>query len=389
MNRSAPSEPSPDGPPVSAVSHVFHVEEVRRDGDRLLYIGQPRVGADALEREVWPRFREHGYEVQLTTVTDREPDPITGVELKTSRHALVAEPHSVGINGIPWTNVVMALLTVVTTLFAGTMWYYTPVEGPLDLLTGWPFALAVLSVLGIHELGHYVLSRYHDVEASLPYFIPVPSFIGTLGAVIRMKGRIPDRRALFDIGVAGPLAGLIAAIGVTVVGLYLPPIQVPTEVLNSPNAIEIEFGYPLLLQFLSEVTGRPLSYSDPSLAVNPVVFGGWVGMFVTFLNLIPVGQLDGGHLVRAMLGERQETVAAVVPAALFGLSGYLYFFTDVGSNAPVLWAFWGLVTMGLAWAGPATPIYDDELDMKRKAIGVLTFVLGALCFTPVPFELIS
>ncbi|MFC6941010.1 site-2 protease family protein [Salinirubellus sp. GCM10025818] len=385
-----PREPPVEGPPAESFASVFDVAETRHDGDRLVYVGEPRVGPDVLEREVWPLFREHGYEVRLTTVTESRADPITGLEIENTRHALVAEPRAVGLDGIPWLNVVTFLLTVLTTLLAGTMWYYEPVSDPLDLLAGWPFALAVMGVLGVHELGHYVLSRYHDVEASLPYFIPVPTFIGTLGAVIRMKGRIPDRRALFDIGVAGPLAGLLATVVVTVIGLYLPPIEVPQAVLDDPNAINIEFGFPPLLLLISELTGRPLSYADPSLAVNPVVFGGWIGMFVTFLNLIPVGQLDGGHLVRAMAGRRQETLAALVPLGLFGLSAYLYFVQQMDLRDSVLiWTFWGLISLGLARAGPATPIYDEPLDRKRMAVGVLTFVLGALCFTPVPFELLS
>jgi membrane-associated protease RseP (regulator of RpoE activity) len=383
-------DPPADAPPVAAFASAFRVVETRRDGDRLLYIGEPRLGPDELEQRVWPIFRDHDYEVYLTTVTDSTTDPITGLEVENSRHALVAEPRAAGLDGIPWTNLLMFFLTVVTTLFAGTLWYYQPLNTPMDLLAGWPFALAVLTVLGVHELGHYVLSRHHDVAASLPYFIPVPTFIGTLGAVIRMKGRIPDREALFDIGVAGPLAGLVATVGVTVVGLYLPPIPVPERVLMDPNAINIEFGFPPLLLLLSEITGQPLAYGDPALAVNPVVFGGWIGMFVTFLNLIPVGQLDGGHLVRAMLGKRQETVAVLVPFSLFVLSGYLFFIEGHGLRDSVLiWTFWGLISLGLAYAGPARPIYDDRLDRKRLAVGILTFVLGALCFTPVPFQLLG
>ena len=381
-----------DGPPLEAFASVFRVEETRRDGDRMVYVGEPRVRAETLEQEVWPLFRDHGYEVRLTTVQDSETDPISGVELHQSRHALIAEPRSTGIQGIPWTNVVMLVLTVLTTLFAGTIWYYEPLNGPLDLVTGdsWKFSVAVLSVLGIHELGHYVLSRYHDVEASLPYFIPVPTFIGTLGAVIRMKGRIPDRDALFDIGVAGPLAGLVAAIVVSTVGLLMAPISVPAGVQNSADSIVIEFGYPPLLQFLSWATGQPLTYSDPSMAVNPVLFGGWIGMFVTFLNLIPVGQLDGGHLVRAMAGEAAERVAALVPMGLFALAGYLYFIRDLGlRDSVMIWTFWGFISLGLAYAGHVTPVYDEPLDRKRLAVGALTFLLGVLCFTPVPFRLIQ
>ncbi len=377
------------GPPPEELVPAFAVTDVEADGDRLVYYGEPQIDYGRLERQLWPLFREYGYEVRLDVVVDGEPDPITGVQITERRPALVAERRRVGLQGIPWTNVVMFVATVLTTLYAGTMWYYQPVEGPLDLLAGWPFALAVLGVLGIHELGHYALSRYHDVQASLPYFIPVPTFIGTFGAVIKMEGRIPDRRALFDIGVAGPLAGLVAAIVVAVVGLHLDPVTVPDRVLESEHAIELQLGYPPLLTFLAWATGQQLSYADPAVAANPVVFGAWVGLFVTFLNLIPVGQLDGGHIVRAMVGERAETVAALVPGLLFGLAAYLYLWGDVSANAPILWTFWGLVALGLAYVGSARPVFDEPLDRRRIAVGVLTFVLGALCFTPVPIEIVG
>ncbi|WP_255150934.1 site-2 protease family protein [Halorarius halobius] len=384
-----------DAPDPAAVADVFHVEELRRDGDRLLYLGEPRVGPDALERRLWPLFREAGYDIRFASVTDEETDPISGVDLTRQRHALVASPTNVGVDGIPWVNIVTLVLTVLTTLAAGNMWFYETTSmsawDPVNLVTGqnWKFTVALLAVLGVHELGHYTLSRYHEVDATLPYFIPIPNIIGTFGALIRMKGRIPDRKALFDIGVAGPLAGLVMAVVVSVVGLYMDPVSVPSSVLESPSAFEIKFGYPPLLQGLSWATGQPLTYQDPTVAVNPVVFGGWVGMFVTFLNLIPVGQLDGGHLVRAMLGERQETVAALVPAGLFALASYLYLFGNVGMNAPLLWGFWGLVALGLAYAGPVDPIFEEGLDRKRMAVGLLTFALGLLCFTPVPFELVQ
>ena len=383
--------PAADLPAASALGDAFRVEERRRDGDRVLYVGEPLLPADEIERRVWPAFRDAGYDVRLTRVTDSEPDPLSGVQIRNRRYALVAQPAGGGIDGVPWTNLLTFLLTVVTTLFVGSSWYYEPVNGPLDLVTGqsWQFSAAVLSVLAVHELGHYVLSRYHGVNASLPYFIPFPSIIGTLGAVIRMDGRIPDRRALFDIGVAGPLAGLIAAVVVSVVGLTLDPIQVPQRVMESSSALEIDFGYPLLLQFLADVTGGQLEYATPQRAVNPVVFGGWVGMFVTFLNLIPVGQFDGGHLVRAMLGKRAESVAAVVPLGLLGLAGYLYVFADVGINAPILWGFWGVFTLGVAYVGSADPIYETPLGTARIAVGILTFLFGALCFVPVPFRIIG
>lgn len=371
------------GPPVEAFSSVFDVSETRRDDDRLLYFGEPIVGPERLEQHVWPLFRKHGYEVRLTTVPDGETDPITGVEISTNRRALVAEPRSIGIDGVPWKNILFALLTVVTTLFAGLRWYGLDIDDPLAVLQTWPFALAVLGVLGIHELGHYVMSRYHRVNASLPYFIPIPTIFGTMGAVIKMKGRIPNRKALFDIGVAGPLAGLIAAIVVTTIGLQLDPVAVEGPIFQIRG-----LNYPPLIQIIAAVTGAQLSYSDAAMWVNPVVVGGWVGMFVTFLNLLPVGQLDGGHILRAMLGKRQETVAALVPAALIGLGAYLFFVRGFALEAVFLWFFWGVIAIGLAYAGPAHPIQDDSLDSRRMAVGVLTFVLGLLCFTPVPFQLV-
>ncbi|EFW93990.1 peptidase M50 [Haladaptatus paucihalophilus DX253] len=326
---------------------------------------------------VWPLFREQGYEVSLST--------------RMGEYVLVAEPVHLGPNGVPWKNVVLFLATVLSTLWAGTLWYHVnPVSNPVGaVMTAWPFTFAVMGVLGTHELGHYVMSRYHGVEASLPYFIPVPlSIIGTMGAVIRMKGQMPNRKALFDIGVAGPIAGLVATVVVTAVGLTLDPVTVPQSVINSANTMEVQFGYPPLLKGIAAVMGQPLTFADPSRSVNPVVIGGWVGMFVTFLNLIPVGQLDGGHIVRAMIGERQESIAALVPAMLFGLAAYVFYVLDV-SNATVLWVIWGFLSMFFAYVGPANPVNEDGLDAKRMAIGILTFIVGVLCFTPVPIEIIG
>ena len=368
---------APDpGPAIDPIEPVFDVYETRRRGDRLLYFGEPRASHETIMRRAWPLFREQGYEVALTQ--------------RTGEHVLVAKPIEVGVEGFPWTNVLLFVATLVSTLFAGASWYYIrdPLSNPLSLLDAWPFAAAVLGVLGVHELGHYVMSRYHNVDATLPYFIPMPTIIGTMGAVIKMKGQMPDRKALFDIGVAGPIAGLVATVVVTAIGLSLDPIRVPEWVLNSPDTYEVQFGYPVLFNLVAAAVGQPVAYDDPSLAVNPVVFGGWVGMFVTFLNLLPVGQLDGGHIVRALLGKRQATVAALVPGALFALAGYLFYVRDVGS-AVGLWVFWGFLALVFAYAGAAQPIYEEELDAKRKVVGVLTLVAGLLCFTPVPIQVLT
>lgn len=364
------------GPSPERFREVFQVYEVQTDGDRLLYYGDPLVDHEDIVQEIWPLFREAGYEARLTR--------------RTGEFVLVAKPRGGDNDGIPWTNVILAFATVLTTLYAGSIWYQADLGAdPLNILEGWPFALGIMTVLGVHEMGHYVMSRHHDVEATLPYFIPIPTFIGTLGAVIRMKGRMPSRKALFDIGVAGPLAGIVATVVVTTIGLYLDPVTIPESVMRSESAVEIQFGYPLLLEFLSWATGRPLRYEAANKAVNPVVIAGWVGMFVTFLNLIPVGQLDGGHVVRAILGNQQERIAAVVPGLLFALAGYLYFVEDVAGNAVFLWVFWGLFASVFAFVGAATPVQEESVDPRRKLVGVLTLVVGLLCFHPIPIQIIS
>jgi membrane-associated protease RseP (regulator of RpoE activity) len=395
------------GPGRETLEGAFHVTEVRREGDRILYFGEPLVPQKALMERVWPAFRKSGYEVQFTTADRLDVEvPGRGNEEAVANggtgpgapgwttptsprqnFVLVAEPVSIGVDGIPWTNVALLVATILSTLYAGSLWYHIDLaENPAGIVEAWPFTVAIMGVLGVHELGHYVMSRYHGVNATLPYFIPVPTLIGTMGAVIKMKGRMPDRDALFDIGVAGPLAGLIATIAVTAIGLLLGPIPVPEAVQNSEQAVQIHLGFPPLMYGIAWAVGKPLSYGQ-GMAVNPVVIGGWVGMFVTFLNLLPVGQLDGGHILRAMAGEHQERIAALVPAVLFALAGYLYFFGSVAGNAVFIWVVWGVFAGVFAFVGPASPVRDQSLDRNRMAIGITTFVLGVLCFTPVPIAI--
>jgi membrane-associated protease RseP (regulator of RpoE activity) len=372
-----------DPPSPGELASLFEVYETRRDGETVLYIGEPRASRERLETDLWGLFHDRGYDITLQR-------GYTGGDVPISRgeHVLVAEPRSVGVDGIPWLNVGLFAATVISTLFAGAVfWYQIPItEEPWRMVEAWPFTAAILGVLGIHELGHYVLSRYHGVQASLPYFIPVPTYIGSLGAVIKMEGRIPDRKALFDIGVAGPLAGLVATVVVTVIGLQLDPLAVQqTAAQQASEEGAVIFNYPPLLELIADVIGK--SGRLDSGTVHPVVFGGWVGMLVTLLNMLPVGQLDGGHILRAMVGERAQLVARTVPAVLFGLAAYLLAFR--GFDSVLIWTIWALFALGLAYAGHATPVDDSPLDLPRIALGVVAFVLGVLCFTPVPVEVVQ
>lgn len=373
---------SAEAPPVEALQSVFHLYETRRDGDRVLYYGESLVPERMLVREVWPAFRRAGYEVEVTSTASGNEDVV------------VARPVSDGIDGVPWKNVGLLLATIVSTMFVGARtWYYIPfsdiVANPLVVLRAWPFTAAILGVLATHELGHYLVGRYHGVDISLPYLIPFIFPFGTLGAIIQMRGQMPDRKALFDIGVAGPLAGLVATVVVTAVGLSLPPITIPQWAVQGSGEV-IVFNNPPLLDIIAEILGERTEYADPTVTVHPVIIGGWVGMFFTVLNLLPVGQLDGGHIVRAMVGEAQERVAAVVPLVLFGLAGYLHYGLGNSINESVgLWAFWGLLSTVIAFKGPANPIDESPIGPTRMVLGVVTFALGALCFLLVPIEVMT
>jgi membrane-associated protease RseP (regulator of RpoE activity) len=360
--------------PPDAFAPVFAVDRVHVEGDKRVYYGERLAPPAVVLQHVRPAFEERGYEVTMSQ--------------RAGEHIVIAEPTSQG-RGFPWINLLLLIVTTVSTLYAGSLWYgiSQPLSPPTRLLGAWPFAAAVMSVLGVHELGHYIMSRYHGVDASLPYFIPLPiTVIGTAGAVIRIRDRMPNRKALFDIGVAGPLAGLLATFVVTVIGLMLPPLEASGATGGAAGPVLV-FNNPPLLDMIATVVGEQTGYvDDPGKRASPVVFGGWVGMFITFLNLLPVGQLDGGHITRAIFGERSETVSALVPGFLFGLAGYLYYFQDLGSEIGV-WIFWGVFTILIARAGSADPVREAPLDNRRKAVGAVTLFLGMLCFTPVPVEI--
>jgi membrane-associated protease RseP (regulator of RpoE activity) len=377
-------ERSDETPPrAEEFASVFDAYEVRREDDTVLYVGEPTIPGQELERELWPLFREHGYELSV----QRGYRTSEGLPLSRGEYVLVAEPNSTELDGIPQTNLLLFVATIFSTMFAGAFfWYQVPIfSEPWRAIEAWPFVVAVMGVLGVHELGHYAMSRYHNVRASLPYFIPLPTYIGSMGAVIKMRGKIPDRKALFDIGAAGPLAGLAATVVVTAIGLQLDPIPAQQAAVTQAET-GVRFNHPPLLELIAVATGATEQLETNT--IHPVVFGGWVGMLVTLLNMLPVGQLDGGHILRAMVGEQQERLAALVPAALFGLAAYLLVVAD-GFDSVGIWAMWGLFAVGLAYAGPADPIDDEGLDRKRMVLGVVTFVLAALCFTPIPVEIVE
>jgi membrane-associated protease RseP (regulator of RpoE activity) len=272
-------------------------------------------------------------------------------------------------NGIPYLHIFLFIVTVITTLIAGALQEgINLLEQPASIWRGIPFSFTLLLILGTHELGHYVMSKKHRVDVTLPYFIPAPSFIGTFGAVIKMKSPMLDRRTLLDVGVAGPFAGMIVAIPVLVVGLIL------SDVVPHAGTEGIRLGSCILFSGLNWIVNGPMP-DNASLMLHPVAFSGWIGLLVTSLNLIPAGQLDGGHVAYAVFGSKQRIVAKV-------FMGVLLLLGVVGWTG---WLVWFVLLLFLGIHHPPV-VYDwIPLDRKRKITGMIALGVFVLTFMPKPF----
>jgi membrane-associated protease RseP (regulator of RpoE activity) len=272
-------------------------------------------------------------------------------------------------------NVLLFLLTCATTLVAGSGAFMTfdPFAQPARLLTGVPFAFTLLAILGTHEFGHYFTARYHGAAVSLPYFIPAPPpfLFGTLGAIIRMSSAVRDRNALFDIAVAGPLAGLAVAVPAIVLGLAWSVVAV------IPSGGHIVFGDSLLMRLLVYLSfGRIPVGMD--VFIHPVALAGWVGLFVTALNLFPVGQLDGGRIAYALFGRRHRMVGHLTVGGLVALAAITW------SPNWLVWAALVFFFIGFRHSPPLDDV--TPLTPGRRLVGYLCFILLILLIPPVPLE---
>lgn len=273
----------------------------------------------------------------------------------------------------PWLHALLFAATLVTTTLAGAAQSgVDPLSEPWRIHLGFPFALTLMAILLVHEMGHYLMSRHHGVRATLPYFIPAPSFIGTFGAFIKMESSPPDRKSLFDVAAAGPLAGLLLAIPAVVIGLKLSTIT-PDEGLREG----ITLGSSLLLRLLSQIT---LGFfpEEVDIVMHPVAFAGWIGLLVTAMNLLPVGQLDGGHVVYALFGQGYIWVSRLTVLGIFTL-GLLRWWDG--------WLLWGLLLLFLGVRHPPPLDPYTPLDPKRKLLGWLVLAVLAVTFTPAPFSI--
>ncbi len=379
------------------VSRVFRVEDVT--------LGEPARGLIARYRghliqedtvaaydllatslkpyDITPLFRMDKGQ-QVIYLTPKRPDP------KPARTSV---------------NIVLFILTVLSVMLVGGT---PPAEMPANLpgqilyflkflFSGWPYALSLMSILLAHEFGHYLMSRYHKTAATLPYFIPLPfPPLGTMGAAIVMQGTPKNKRVLFDIGVAGPLAGMAVAVPILLLGLSLSHLDVLApangmmyqmegnsllyllakyltfgRLLPSPASYGAltPFGYWLRYFF----TGRPYPIGGLDVVTGPVAFAGWAGLLVTALNLIPAGTLDGGHVVYSWFGDKAAKAFPFIFAGLLALG--------------LWWNGWWLWAVILLWLGRvhAEPLDQiTPLDPVRLAIAALTILIFFITFSPVP-----
>ena len=287
----------------------------------------------------------------------RNADERLDEELRELRQSIYGRTPSRPSVASSWRNALLFALTAGSVYLSG---------GPLMMI-------ALLSILTAHEMGHYLMCRRYGVDATLPFFIPFPfpwpqPFIGTLGAFIRMRSPIPDRRALMDIGVTGPLAGFFVCLPVLVFGLMEARV-VPA--ISGPEALTL--GEPLLFQWAARVVIGPVP-AGHDILIGPVGRAAWFGLFVTALNLMPIGQLDGGHVAYALLRRHYRLVTRIGLLACLGL---LYF-------RPT-WLLWTILLLTLGRRHPSTLNDARPLDRTRVAVGIFGFIVFAVCFTPSPF----
>ena len=272
------------------------------------------------------------------------------------------------------TNIFLFLATLITTTAVGSLMAGSnPLTSISGLAKGLSFSVALLSILGVHEFGHYFAARYWGVSVTLPYFIPAPfPPIGTFGAVIKMKSSIPNRKALVDIGAAGPIAGFMVAVVASIIGLGMSEI-IPSRAAES--FIYLPLGDSIIFKFLTQMTLGPLP-DNSDIILHPVAFAGWLGLFVTALNLIPFGQLDGGHVLFALSPRFHELFRRMrIPLLLF-----------MGLTFWAGWYVWALILLFIGRPHPYPDHMDAKLGTLRIIIAFTAIIIFFLCIMPTPVK---
>jgi membrane-associated protease RseP (regulator of RpoE activity) len=280
----------------------------------------------------------------------------------------------------PWLHWLLFGLTILTTTWAGASHQGVDLaQEPGRFIVGLPYAVGLLLILGVHELGHFFMARHHAMDVTPPYFIPVPFGLGTFGAFIQMRTPAANRKALFDVAVAGPLAGFVIAVPALLLGLQFSSVSLGDGGTVSQGFLHgATVGSSILFTILARLSLGDAAQYGALVHLSPLAFAGWLGLFITALNLLPVGQLDGGHITRAMFGSRVgQTISSVAMWSLFLLALFVW---------PGL-MLWALIVFLIAGRG-APPLNDvTPLDSGRMVVGYIAMLILILILAPMPHAL--
>ena len=273
---------------------------------------------------------------------------------------------------IPYVHIVLFVITFFSTLLAGALQKgINPLDEPERLIEGLPFSAALMIILLSHELSHYIASKIHRMQATLPYFIPAPTIIGTFGALIKMKSPITTRNALIDIGASGPIVGFVFSLIASVIGLSASKIISIGDVNGA-----LGLGDSIIFTALSRLV-LGVTPEGTDIILHPVAFAGWIGFFVTSLNMLPIGQLDGGHISYALFGNRHRYISIAL-VVILGVLG-IFFWSG--------WSMWAVLMIVLGLRHPPVVHSEMELGPERKFVGWAAFLIFVLTFTPEPFKI--
>ncbi len=387
MAAETPAEATPETTPVRPIEpkeeaqlrncfpwSIYYIHNIEYRPQAVICRGQLRTGAAAAYKKIRENIENSfgdRFLVLLQEGTNNKPF-----------FALVPNPQNRTRDQQKLTRPLLALGLLIATLFTTTIQWFDLNNGkvaaiesnPAMLLAGLPYGLALLTILGIHEMGHYLTARHHKIRSTLPYFIPIPFFLGTFGAFIQMRSPVPNRKALFDVSIAGPLSGFVATIPLLIWGLaHSQVVALPAQAETlDPNALNPK--YSILLAILSKLALGARLTADKAIDLHPVAVAGFLGLVVTALNLMPVGQLDGGHIVHAMFGQRiGGAIGQIARFLLLGLS----------LVQPGFW-LWAIILFFM-------PVFDEpalddvtELDNGRDFWGLLALGLLVSIIFPAP-----
>ena len=339
-------------------------------GEMLEFEGQLRGKADEVFRNIREAFAG---EPVTPLLLEGEENDVRVVVLPGAQNAKAAERPKWALHGL------LFIATLATTTWAGALHAgVNLLQQPERFAVGLPYSLGLLLILGSHELGHYFTAKAHGIRVTPPYFIPVPFALGTFGAFIKIKSLTPNRRALFDVAVAGPLTGLVFAIPALLIGLRFSEV-IPGSAPSGLGDAGVNIGSSVLLAGLAKLSLGASALEGSHLLLHPLAFAGWLGLIVTALNLLPIGQLDGGHLSHALFGSRgAHGISLVAMTSLFLLALFVW---------PGL-MFWALIVFFIAGTRDAPAANDlTPVGPSRKALGYSTFLLLLLIIVPVPHSL--